>query len=56
MIIKSNGKESDIHGREIIRIESGEMAIKAGTVDIRGNKYELAYQDGKWVLAQKDRS
>ncbi|EMY3876194.1 hypothetical protein AAIQ60_004496 [Salmonella enterica] len=42
VIIKSNGKESDIRGREIIRIESGEMAIKAGTVDIRGkNTYWL---------------
>ncbi|EMY3876191.1 hypothetical protein AAIQ60_004493, partial [Salmonella enterica] len=53
VVIKSDGKELDILGKEIIRVESGEMAVEAGEVDLGAYKYELKYQDGKWVLVQK---
>ncbi|EGG6836013.1 hypothetical protein LMC79_004099, partial [Salmonella enterica] len=54
VVIKSDGRELGSTGKVIIRLDSGEVAVEAGEVDLGAYKYELRNQDGnKWVLVQK---
>ncbi|MBW5406060.1 autotransporter outer membrane beta-barrel domain-containing protein [Morganella morganii] len=50
VIIKSDGREVDTAGREIIHIQNGDIDIKADDVDLGAYKYQLVNKDGKWVL------
>lgn len=55
IVIKSDGKELETLGKDIINIENGSMDIQAEDVDLGAYKYKLVNKDGKWVLQRLDK-
>ena len=53
MVIKSDGKELESLGKEIVTIGKGDMDIHSEVADIGAYKYQLVQnKEGKWVLEQ----
>ncbi|EMR6447008.1 autotransporter outer membrane beta-barrel domain-containing protein [Citrobacter freundii] len=53
MVIKSDGKELEALGKEIVTVGKGDMDIQAEVADIGAYKYQLVKnKEGKWVLEQ----
>lgn len=54
VVIKSDGKELETAGKDIINIKNGDMDIQADDVDLGAYKYKLVNKDGKWVLQRQE--